>query len=130
MPIVASMGGVAGTQTLTIMIRGIALGQISRSNLSWLLNRELIIGALNGLLWAIVVGMAASFWFRDPVIGYVIAAAMLINLFVAAFAGTFLPVILRAVNIDPALGGGVILTTITDVVGFMSFLGLAAWFYA
>ncbi|MFB9885762.1 magnesium transporter [Balneatrix alpica] len=130
MPIVASMGGIAGSQALTLIIRGQALGQVERSNAGWLLNRELIVGSLNGILWAIVIGIAAILWFEDTTIGIVIGAAIVINLIAAALAGTLLPVLLKAWNIDPALAGSVILTTITDVVGFMSFLGLATLFYA
>ena len=130
MPIVASMGGIAGSQTLTLVIRAMAVGQINRSNLSWLLNREFFVGLLNGLLWALVVSGAAMFWFDDLIIGMVIAAAMLINLVVAAIVGTCLPIFLKSRNIDPALAGGVLLTTITDVVGFLSFLGLATIAYA
>lgn len=130
MPIVASMGGIAGSQTLTLVIRGMAVGQISSSNLKWLLNREFVVGLLNGTLWAIVVSGLAILWFSDPKIGVVIAAALLINLVVAALAGTALPYFLKSRNIDPALAGGVILTTITDVVGFLSFLGLASIAYA
>ena len=130
MPIVASMGGVAGSQTLTLVIRAMAVGQISQSNLSWLLNREFLVALINGLLWAIVVAIAAVFWFNDVTIGIVIAAAMVINLVVAAISGTALPIYLKSRNIDPALAGSVILTTITDVVGFLSFLGLATLAYA
>ena len=130
MPIVASMGGVAGSQALTLVIRGQALGHVEASNIGYLLNREIIVGALNGLLWATVVASIASWWFSDLTIGFIIAIAMIINLIVAAIFGTSLPVILKAMNIDPALAGGVILTTITDVVGFCAFLGLATLFYA
>ena len=130
MPIVASMGGVAGSQALTLVIRGQALGHVETSNIGYLLNREIIVGALNGLLWATVVASIASWWFSDLTIGFIIAIAMIINLIVAAIFGTSLPVILKAMNIDPALAGGVILTTITDVVGFCAFLGLATLFYA
>lgn len=129
MPIVASMGGVAGSQTLTLVIRAMAVGQISRSNLSWLLNREFFVGAINGILWACVVSGIAILWFQDLIIGLVIAAAMLINLIVAAIAGTVLPIFLKSRNIDPALAGSVILTTVTDVAGFLSFLGLATLAY-
>ncbi|MFT6909905.1 MAG: magnesium transporter [Oleiphilaceae bacterium] len=129
MPIVASMGGVAGSQTLTLVIRAMAVGQISRSNLSWLLNREFFVGAINGLLWAIVVAGIAIIWFEDLIIGMVIAAAMVINLVVAAITGTVLPIFLKSRNIDPALAGSVILTTVTDVTGFLSFLGLATLAY-
>ena len=130
MPIVASMGGVAGSQTLTVVIRGMALGQIGRSNLGWLLSRELGSGALNALLWSAVMGGVAALWFGDPRIAWIIIAAMVINLITAALAGAILPVALRAMRIDPALAGGVALTTVTDVVGFMSFLGLATIFFA
>lgn len=130
MPIVASMGGVAGSQTLTLVIRAMAVGQISQSNLRWLLNREFFVGLLNGILWSLVVASASIFWFEDVTIGIVIATAMIINLVVAAIAGTILPIFLKSRNIDPALAGGVILTTITDVVGFLSFLGLATLAYA
>ena len=125
MPIVASMGGVAGSQTLTVVIRGMALGQVERSNLSWLLSKEFSVGALNGMLYALVVGAVVSLWFQDPLMALIIGAAMAINLIAAALTGTLLPVMLRAVNIDPALAGTVILTTVTDIVGFVSFLGLA-----
>ncbi len=130
MPIVASMGGIAGTQTLTVLVRGIAMGQVGRNNQNWLLIREVIIGLLNGILWAVVVAVAASLWFEDWNIGLIIAAAMVINLVTAAFTGAALPLFLTRVNIDPALAGGVVLTTVTDVVGFVSFLGLATLFYA
>ena len=128
MPIVASMGGVAGSQTLTVVIRGMALGQIERDNLKWLLTKEFAVGALNGMLWAIVMGAIVSVWFGDWTIALVIAAAMAINLVAAAVAGTLLPVMLRSLKIDPALAGSVILATVTDIVGFVSFLGLATVF--
>jgi len=130
MPIVASMGGVAGSQTLTVVIRGMALGQIGRSNARWLMNRELGVAFLNGIFWAVVAAVAAVLWFDDFLIGYIIAAAMIINLLVASLAGVLLPLTLKAMKIDPALAGSVALTTITDAVGFMSFLGLATIFYA
>ncbi len=130
MPIVASMGGIAGTQTLTVLVRGIAMGQVGRNNQVWLINREVLIGLVNGLLWAAVVAIAASLWFDDWTIGLIIAAAMVINLITAALAGSVLPLTLTRLNIDPALAGGVVLTTVTDVVGFVSFLGLATLFYA
>jgi magnesium transporter len=130
MPIVASMGGIAGTQTLTVLIRGIAMGQVGRNNQAWLVNRELMIGILNGTLWALVVAVAASLWFDDWNIGLIIAAAMVINLITAALTGAILPLIMTRIKIDPALAGGVVLTTVTDVVGFVSFLGLATIFYA
>ncbi|WP_297189163.1 magnesium transporter [uncultured Porticoccus sp.] len=130
MPIVASMGGVAGSQTLTVVIRGMALGQISKNNMRWLLSKEFAVGALNGMLWALVMGGVAALWFNDPIIAFIIAAAMAINLISAAVAGTLLPVFLKKCRIDPALAGSVALTTVTDVVGFLSFLGLATLFYS
>ncbi|WP_041598897.1 magnesium transporter [Hahella chejuensis] len=130
MPIVASMGGIAGSQALTLVIRGMATGKVSSNNIRWLMNREFLVGAFNGVLWAFVVATAAMVWFNDVTIGVLIASAMLINLTVAAIAGTALPLILKTLKIDPALAGGVILTTVTDVVGFMSFLGLATIAYA
>lgn len=130
MPIVASMGGIAGSQTLTLVIRGQALGHVERSNAGWLLNRELVVSSLNGLVWAAVVAFAAIIWFQDTTIGIVIALAIIINLIAGAMAGTLLPIGLKAMGIDPALAGSVLLTTITDVVGFFAFLGLATIFYS
>jgi len=130
MPIVASMGGIAGSQTLTLVIRAMAVSQTSKNNLNWLLNREFFVSLINGTLWSLVVAIAAVIWFQDITIGIVIALAMIINLVVAAIAGTSLPIYLKSKNIDPALAGGVVLTTITDVVGFLSFLGLATIAYA
>ena len=128
MPVVASMGGVAGSQTLTIVIRGLALGQIGRANARLLLYRELAIGGLNGLLWAVVVALIGGLWFQDASLGIVIGAAVVVNLLIAAFAGAVIPLVLRRINVDPALAGGVVLTTVTDVVGFVAFLGLATVF--
>jgi magnesium transporter len=130
MPIVASMGGVAGSQTLTVVVRGIALGQINKSNQNWLLSKEFAVGALNGMVWAIVMGGVAALWFDDLLIAIIISAAMAINLIVAAVAGAIIPIILKSCKTDPALAGTVALTTITDVVGFLSFLGLATLFYS
>jgi magnesium transporter len=130
MPIVASMGGIAGTQTLTVLIRGIAMGHIHRHNQMWLIGREAAVGALNGVLWAAVVAVAASLWFDDWYLGLIIALAMVINLVTAGISGALLPLLLQRLGIDPALAGGVILTTVTDVVGFFAFLGLATIFYA
>ncbi|MFL0800052.1 MAG: magnesium transporter [Agarilytica sp.] len=130
MPIVASMGGVAGTQTLTVVIRGIAVGHIGMSNMRWLVSRELWVGLINGCLWSFVMGAVAAIWFNDMLLAYIIAAAMFINLLVAALAGALLPMCLKQLKIDPALAGGVTLTTVTDVVGFVAFLGLATYFYA
>ncbi|BAO43371.1 magnesium transporter [Thiolapillus brandeum] len=128
MPIVASMGGVGGTQTLTLAIRGIALGQLSSKNAGYLLAKELAVALVNGLLWAVVVGIIAGIWFHSTDIALVIAAAMIINLIAAAIVGALLPLALDKLGIDPALAGGVLLTTVTDVVGFLSFLGLATLF--
>ncbi len=130
MPIVASMGGIAGSQTLTLVIRGQALGHVERSNARWLLNREVIVGVLNGLLWAAVTAVVATVWFQDINLGIIIALAIIINLVVGAISGTLLPIVLKSMGIDPALAGSVLLTTITDVVGFFAFLGLATIFYA
>jgi len=129
MPIVASMGGIAGTQSLTILIRAMAMGQISDRNRLWLVGRESLVGLLNGLLWAAVIAATASIWFGDMVLGAIIACAMLINLVTAGLTGAGLPIVLRRLRIDPALAGGVLVTTITDVVGFLAFLGLATLFY-
>ncbi|WP_281646642.1 magnesium transporter [Parendozoicomonas sp. Alg238-R29] len=130
MPIVASMGGIAGSQTLTLIIRAMALGQIGKSNTSWLLSREFMVGLLNGGIWAVVVAGASMLWFNDPTIALIIGLAMVINLLIAVLAGAMLPLFLKSMDIDPALAGSVILTTITDVVGFFAFLGLASIFYA
>ncbi len=128
MPIVASMGGIAGSQVLTLVIRGIALNQIGSTNTRWLLNRELIVGLINGLLWATVIAALTALWFDNLKIAYIIAGAIIINLLFAATTGTLLPILLKKMGIDPALAGSVILTTVTDVVGFLSFLGLATIF--
>ncbi|WP_280547609.1 magnesium transporter [Halomonas sp. 11-S5] len=128
MPIVASMGGIAGSQTLTLAIRGLALGQISRTNSSWLLRKEIGIAALNGVLWSLVVAVLAVLWFDSIAIGVIIAAALVINMLAAGIAGIVIPLMLKRSGIDPALSGSVILTTVTDVVGFMAFLGLATLF--
>lgn len=128
MPIVAGMGGIAGSQTLTIAIRGIALGQISKSNARALLFKELAVGFFNGLAWSMIVMLIVVLWFDDWPLGMIIGLSMLINLFVAALAGAIIPLALKHFGIDPAIAGGVLLTTITDVVGFMTFLGLATMF--
>ena len=129
MPIVANMGGVAGTQTLTLVIRSLALGHISPSNSRWLLVRELGVASLNGALWALVISLIALFWYGDIRLSYIIAAAMMINLVTAALAGAYLPLFLKRINVDPALAGTVALTTVTDSIGFFAFLGLAQTFY-
>lgn len=125
MSVVPSMGGIAGSQTLTLVIRGQALNQISRNNLKDLLTRQVAIGLLNGILWALIVAALVWLWFGDQEIGLIIGAALIVNLVTAAFAGAMLPVWMRRLGIDPALAGGVALTTITDVVGLFTFLGLA-----
>lgn len=125
MSIVPSMGGIAGNQTLTIMIRGLALGQVGTSNFNWLLGREIAVGLLNGLMWALVVALLAWVWFADWRIAVIIAAALMLNLVAAALAGASIPVIMKKQGIDPALAGGVVLTTVTDIVGVTAFLGLA-----
>jgi magnesium transporter len=126
MPVVPSMGGVAGTQSLTIITRAMALGQIDRGNARRILRKEVMVGVLNGAGWAIVVAAATYLWFGDWRIGGVIGAAMIINMIVAALAGFAIPLTLKRMNIDPALAGGVVLTTITDVIGYAAFLGLGA----
>ena len=128
MPIVPSMGGVAGTQSLVIITRAIALGQINRANAVGILRKEVLVGVLNGFGWAIVVSLFAVLWFGDWRIGGIIGAAMIINLIVAASAGFFIPLALKRLQIDPALAGGVVLTTVTDVIGYSAFLGLGAIF--
>ncbi|MFO7602946.1 MAG: magnesium transporter [Gammaproteobacteria bacterium] len=128
MPIVASMGGIAGSQTLTLVIRGMALGQISESNAHRLFIKEVGIGIWNGLIWAVVIALIAGSWFMHVGIGLIIGSAIVINLVVAAAAGAIIPLLLRRMGADPALSGPVVLTTVTDVVGFLSFLGLATIF--
>jgi magnesium transporter len=128
MPVVASMGGIAGTQTVTLIIRGIAVGKVHASNARWLFFKELSVGAVNGLIWATVVAMATWLWFRTWDIAAVIFVAIVINLVAAGIAGVMIPLALKRMHIDPALAGGVILTTVTDVVGFAALLGLGAIF--
>lgn len=128
MPVVASMGGIAGTQTVTLIIRGIALGQVQPSNARWLFFKELTVGALNGLIWAAAVAVATWAWFGTWDVAAVIFVAIVINLVAAAIAGVLIPLSLKRMRIDPALAGGVILTTVTDIVGFAALLGLGALF--
>ncbi|MGI9307918.1 MAG: magnesium transporter [Gammaproteobacteria bacterium] len=128
MPVVASMGGIAGSQTLTLMIRGLALGRVHDSNARWLLRKELAVALLNGLAWALVVALVTVLFFSTWKVGAIIAAALAINLLAAALAGFAIPLLLRKLNIDPALAGSVVLTTITDVIGFVAFLGLGTYF--
>lgn len=124
MPIVASMGGIAGSQTLTLIIRGLALGQVTDLNRRALLKKELRVGGLNGIIWAAVVCVITVLWFDSLLIGFVIALAILINIAAAAFSGVVIPILLHKLRLDPALSGSVILTTVTDIVGFVAFLGL------
>ena len=126
MPVVASMGGIAGTQTLIIVTRGIATGRVTTANIKSLINKEVAVSVLNGVIWSIVIALVTYYWFADIVLSVVIGLAIIVNLVVAAFSGAFLPLLLTKLKIDPALAGGVILTTITDVIGFVAFLGLAA----
>ena len=128
MPIVASMGGVAGSQTLTLVIRALALDQLNHTNQRWLLRKELTVGAINGFIWALAIAIIASLWFNSIQLGLLIGAAIIVNLTAAAFAGVTIPLVLQYYRIDPALSGGVLLTTITDVVGFVAFLGFATLF--
>jgi magnesium transporter len=125
MPIVASMGGNAGTQTLTVVVRQLALGDISHSDATRIIKKEVAISLLNGILFAIIMGIIASVWFNEGMLGIVIALSIIVNLFMAGFFGATIPLLLKKIDIDPAIGSTVILTTITDVVGFFSFLGLA-----
>jgi magnesium transporter len=126
MPIVASMGGNAGLQAMTLTVRGIALGQLA-GNIKTLLVKELLVGLMNGALWAVVVASVSYLWFGNPLISAAIGGAMVINLFLAALAGVLVPVLLARMKVDPAIAGSVIVTTVTDVMGFFAFLGLGTW---
>ena len=128
MPIVASMGGIAGSQTLTLTIRGLALNQIASANVRWLTIKELLVGAVNGVVWALVVSLVTYLWFGEPGIAIIIGTALILNLLAAALSGIAIPLLLNRWGIDPALSGAVILTTVTDIIGFLSFLGLATLF--
>ena len=128
MPIVASMGGVAGSQTLTLVIRSMALGQLNDNNQRWLLRKEILVGASNGLIWAIAIAIVTILWFNNVTLGLLIGAAIVINLVAAALAGVTIPLMLKKFGTDPALSAGVLLTTVTDVVGFVAFLGFATLF--
>ncbi|HSH44019.1 MAG TPA: magnesium transporter, partial [Arenicellales bacterium] len=128
MPIVASMGGNAGTQTLTVVIRGLGTGIISGANAWKVVRKEFLVGSLNGIIWALAVALVAIVWYQDLALGGVVALAIFVNLVSAALAGVVLPLALQKAGIDPALAGGVALTTVTDVVGFFAVLGLAALF--
>lgn len=126
MGVIPSMGGIAGSQTLTLVVRGIALGQVGKTNTQSLFRKELLVGLLNGLVWALVVFAVSAFLFKEPSIGVVVAIAMLLNLIAAPMAGVLLPVALKKMGVDPALAGSVLLTTITDIIGYAAVLGLAA----
>lgn len=125
MTIVPSMGGIAGNQTLALVIRGIAVGHINDTNTRWLIGKEAAIGILNGMVWALIVATAITLWKGDIMIGFIIAGAMFINLSAAGIAGVTIPLIMHKYKIDPALAGGMALTTVTDVIGLFSFLGMA-----
>jgi magnesium transporter len=128
MPVVASMGGIAGTQTLTLMVRGLALGQVERSNARWLLGKEVLVALLNGIAWSTLVALVALVWFRQWMIAAIIFAALMINLLFAALAGVMVPLVMKRLRIDPALAGSVVVTTVTDVIGFAALLGLGSIF--
>jgi len=125
--IVPSMGGVAGSQTLTLVIRGMAVGHVTQANSRWLMGKELAIGFFNGLIWAVLIAGVVALWKQDLMLGGVIAFAMMMNLIAAGLAGVFIPLALKKMDIDPALAGSVILTTVTDIVGIFAFLGTATW---
>ena len=125
MPIVASMGGNAGTQTLTVSVRALAMKELTAANAFKIVTKETFVGGINGFIFALIIGLLSAYWFEDTLLGFVIALAMILNLIIAGLAGTLIPLTLNKFNIDPALASGVILTTITDVFGFLSFLGLA-----
>ncbi|MCB1581523.1 MAG: magnesium transporter [Marinicella sp.] len=127
MPVVASMGGIAGSQTLTLMIRGMATGQVGSGNIKDLLSREFMIGVINSIIWAVVLAGVIVLWFKDYDLGLVIAMALGVNLVAGALAGVVVPVVLRKMSIDPAIAGGVVLTTVTDLVGYVSFLAFGTW---
>jgi magnesium transporter len=128
MPIVAGMGGNAATQTLTVIVRGIALGELTWGNSRKALIKELLVGIGNGLVVGTIAALVAWVMAGDPKLGVILAAAMVVNLFVAGLAGTLIPLGLKALKIDPALASAVFITTFTDIAGFASFLGLATLF--
>jgi magnesium transporter len=129
MPIVAGMGGNAGSQTMTVTVRALATRDLDIYNAGRIIRREMGVGFINGALFAVLVGGVAAFWFEDADIGGIIAAAMIINLFVAALAGILIPLLLDRVGADPAVSSAVFVTAVTDVVGFFAFLGLASWWF-
>ena len=128
MPIVASMGANAGTQTLTVAVRAIAVKELTTSNALKIITKETFIGGINGMIFAIIISLISVYWFENLMLGLIIGIAMISNLILAGFAGIVIPLVLDKLRIDPALASAVILTTITDVFGFLSFLGLATLF--
>jgi magnesium transporter len=130
MPIVASMGGNAGTQTMTVAVRALATRDLDIYNASRIIRRELTVGFINGIVFAAVIGIVASLWFWNISLGLVIGSAMIVNMVCAALAGILIPLLLDRVGADPAIASGVFVTTVTDIVGFFAFLGLAAWWFA
>jgi magnesium transporter len=129
MPIVASMGGNAGTQTMTVTVRALATRDLDIYNSARVIRREALIGLANGVMFALIIGCVAAFWFRQPDLGIVIGAAMMVNLFSAALAGILIPLLLDRAGADPALASSVFVTMVTDVVGFLGFLGIATWWF-
>jgi magnesium transporter len=130
MPIVASMGGNAGTQSMTVAVRGLATKDIDNYNMVRTIRREVLVGLLNGIFFAVLIGVISAFWFSNPSLGYIIGIAMVVNMLCAALAGILIPIFLEKMHIDPAIASSVFVTTVTDVVGFFAFLGLAAWWLA
>ena len=126
MPIVASMGGNAGTQSLTVAVRAIATRDLTGANVWRVIRREVLVGLINGLIFAVLMGLVGAIWFDNTMLGLVIAVAMVINMVVAGLAGTGVPILLEKMGVDPALASGAFVTTVTDVIGFFAFLGLAA----
>ena len=129
MPIVASMGGNAGTQTMTVAVRALATRDLDIYNAGRIIRREVVVGILNGAIFAMMMGAVATVWFASAELGFVIAAAMIVNMLAAAVAGIFVPLLLDRVGQDPAIASSIFVTTVTDVVGFFAFLGLAAWWF-
>ena len=129
MPIVASMGGNAGMQTLAVTIRAIASKEISSSNINSIITKEFIIGVFNGIIFAFITGVIVHLWFKDINLTILISVAMILNMIVAGLFGILVPITLKKFNIDPAIASSVFVTTITDVIGFLSFLGLGAYFF-
>ncbi|MDB3954369.1 magnesium transporter [Alphaproteobacteria bacterium] len=129
MPIVAALGGNAGTQALTVAVRAIAMKELNAANAMRIIGKEVLVGGINGILLAIIIAVVAALWFGNPMIGFVIAVSMVINLIVAGFVGVSAPLVLDRMGVDPAVASSVVVTATTDVVGFFTFLGLAAWIF-